>query len=213
MRCSHKSHDGRMGRYRIVRTLLNYGTSPFPPSLLSIDALRQGRFRIHGPTLPGLLRRRHPKRLSPPPLIHPMPTLPASPPTFLRRSVDAHHRSPRPRHWTLVNGERVGRCWDDARPRYVSQISFRPQLNGTAQADVVQGLTGYIKEILDGAMSSPMSFGLLRNDLNDTSGDGQEFPEISGSTLLASVAYRMAVLRPDVFASSSSSSGLLDIEH
>jgi len=80
------------------------------------------------------------------------------------------------------------------------------QLNGTAQADAVKGLTGYIKEILDGAMSSPMSFGLLRNYLTDTSGDGQGFPEISGSTLLASVAYRMAVLRPDVFASSSPSS-------
>ena len=37
--------------------------------------------------------------------------------------------------------------------------------------------------------------------MNDTTGDGQGFPEISGSTLLASVAYRMAVLRPDVFAS------------
>ena len=82
---------------------------------------------------------------------------------------------------------------------------FAQQLNGTAQADAVKGLTGYIKEILDGPMSSPMSFGLLRNYLNDTSGDGQGFPEISGSTLLASVAYRMAVLRPDVFASSPSS--------
>lgn len=73
-------------------------------------------------------------------------------------------------------------------------------------SDTVEGLTTYIKEILDGAMSSPMSFGLLRNYLNDTSGDGQGFPEISGSTLLASVAYRMAVLRPDVFSSSNSSS-------
>ena len=48
---------------------------------------------------------------------------------------------------------------------------FAQQLNGTAQADGVKGLTGYIKEILDGAMSSPMSFGLLRKYLNDTSGD------------------------------------------
>ncbi|EDR06803.1 uncharacterized protein LACBIDRAFT_299692 [Laccaria bicolor S238N-H82] len=82
---------------------------------------------------------------------------------------------------------------------------FAQQLNGTAQADAVEGLTGYVMEILDGAMSSPMSFGLLRNYLNDTSGDGQGFPGISGSTLLASVVYRMAVLRPDVFASSNSS--------
>ena len=40
--------------------------------------------------------------------------------------------------------------------------------------------------------------------MNDTTGDGQGFPEISGSTLLASVAYRMAVIRPDLFASSPS---------
>ncbi|EDQ98100.1 uncharacterized protein LACBIDRAFT_310937 [Laccaria bicolor S238N-H82] len=82
---------------------------------------------------------------------------------------------------------------------------FAQQLNGSAQVDAVEGLTGYIKEILDGAMSSPMSFGLLRNYLNDTSGDGQGFPEISGSTLLESVAYRKAVLCPDVFSSSNSS--------
>ena len=50
-----------------------------------------------------------------------------------------------------------------------------------------------------------MSLGLLRNYLNDTSGDGQGFSEISGSTLLSSVAYRMAILRPNVFASSPSS--------
>ena len=77
---------------------------------------------------------------------------------------------------------------------------FAQQLVGSTQA---VGLTGYIKEILDGAMSSPMSFGLLRN--YDTSGDGRGFPEISGSLLLASVAYRLAVLRPDVFASFPSS--------
>ena len=41
--------------------------------------------------------------------------------------------------------------------------------------------------------------------MNDTTGDGQGFPEISGSTLLSSVAYRTAILRPDVFASYPSS--------
>ena len=62
---------------------------------------------------------------------------------------------------------------------------FAQQLNGSVQADAVEGLTGYIKEISDGAMSSPMSSGLLRNYLNDMSGDGQGFPEISGSTASA----------------------------
>ena len=36
---------------------------------------------------------------------------------------------------------------------------FAQQLNGSVQADRVEGLTGYLKEILDGAMTSPMSFG------------------------------------------------------
>ena len=36
---------------------------------------------------------------------------------------------------------------------------FAQQLNGSVQADVVEGLTGYIEEILDGATSLPMSFG------------------------------------------------------
>ena len=123
MRCSPKSHDGRMGRYPIVRTLLSFGTPlfPFPPSL-STDPMCQGRFRIHGPTLPGLPRRRHPKGFSPPPVIHLMPTLPADPPALKWRSVDAHHRSPEPRHRTLVNGDRMGCGWQDARPGHVSQI-------------------------------------------------------------------------------------------
>ena len=48
-------------------------------------------------------------------------------------------------------------------------------------------------------------FWIAEEIFDRSSGDGQGFPEISGSTLLASVAYRMAVLRPDVFASSPSS--------
>lgn len=56
-------------------------------------------------------------------------------------------------------------------------------------------LVGYIKEIIDGAMSSPLDKGLLRNYLNDTTW----FGENSGTALLASVTYRMAVLAPEVF--------------
>ncbi|KAF5343510.1 hypothetical protein D9756_011604 [Leucocoprinus leucothites] len=67
----------------------------------------------------------------------------------------------------------------------------------------IDDLTRWIKEILDGAIESPMDGRLLRNYLNDTTGDGFGFGEISGSNLLAGVAYRMAVLRPDVFAPSS----------
>ncbi|KXN82777.1 hypothetical protein AN958_02216 [Leucoagaricus sp. SymC.cos] len=69
--------------------------------------------------------------------------------------------------------------------------------------EAIDSLTTWIQEILDGAIDSPMDNGLLRNYLDDVSRDGHGFGEISGSTLLASVAYRMAVLRSDVFASSN----------
>ncbi|KAF8067991.1 hypothetical protein FPV67DRAFT_1376322, partial [Lyophyllum atratum] len=38
--------------------------------------------------------------------------------------------------------------------------------------------------------------GLVRNYINDTNSTGHGFGEISGSSVLASVAYRMAVLQP-----------------
>ncbi|KAF8872494.1 hypothetical protein BD779DRAFT_1613794 [Infundibulicybe gibba] len=53
--------------------------------------------------------------------------------------------------------------------------------------------------ILDGAMGAPMQGGLLRNYLNDTDTQGHGFGEISGSSMLAAVAYRMAVLQPRRF--------------
>lgn len=56
-------------------------------------------------------------------------------------------------------------------------------------------LKGWIKEILDGAMSSGLQNGLLRNYLDDTSW----FGEISGTALLSAVAYRMAVNDPEMF--------------
>lgn len=71
------------------------------------------------------------------------------------------------------------------------------------KSGAIDSLTGWIKEILDGAINSPMENGLLRNYLNDISGDGHGFGEISGSTLLAAVAFRVAVMRPDVFVGPS----------
>ncbi|KAH7395410.1 hypothetical protein BKA64DRAFT_624215 [Cadophora sp. MPI-SDFR-AT-0126] len=59
-------------------------------------------------------------------------------------------------------------------------------------------LKGWIKEILDGAMSSGLDGGLLRNYLNDNSW----FGEISGTAMLSAVAYRMAVNDPGTFGSS-----------
>ncbi|KAJ7762982.1 hypothetical protein B0H16DRAFT_1718816 [Mycena metata] len=71
--------------------------------------------------------------------------------------------------------------------------------NAPWRAAAVSDLTAWIKEIVDGARAQPTESGLLRNYLNDTSGDGHGFGEISGSSVIASVAYRMVVLAPDVF--------------
>src|ERR1700722_3742077 len=65
-------------------------------------------------------------------------------------------------------------------------------------------LTQWIKEIIDGTMEGSLtsiepSTGLLRNYLNDTSW----FGETSGTALISSVVYRMAVLVPEIFARGS----------
>ncbi|GAW10146.1 protein [Lentinula edodes] len=67
--------------------------------------------------------------------------------------------------------------------------------------NAVRNLTSWIQEIVDGAMGAPMIDGLLRNYLNDTSSDRLGFGDISSSSLIASVAYRMAVLQPQTFGS------------
>lgn len=74
------------------------------------------------------------------------------------------------------------------KPRYKQDAARRSQ--------AVENLSTWIQEILDGAIHSPPDGKLLRNYLNDTNSTGHGFGEISGSSLLASVAYRMAVLQP-----------------
>ena len=73
---------------------------------------------------------------------------------------------------------------------FISNLTWRQQ--------TIDELTRYIKEILDGAMASPMDRGLLRNYLDDTN-SGHGFGEISGSSVLAATIYRMAVLQPAIF--------------
>ena len=64
---------------------------------------------------------------------------------------------------------------------------------GQASAD----LSRYIQEILDAALGAPTADGLLINYWNDAANrDGLGFGETSGTSLLAYVAYRMAVMRP-----------------
>ena len=204
MRCSPKSHDGRMVRYRIVRTLLSFGTSPFPPSSLNTNLLAPRADFVY--MVPSFLAYYGADTQNASVLLQSYAQC------QLYRQVLQHSSSGA---WMHIIGAQnqdtglwpTGNGWAAGMTRVLATFlksPFAQQLNGSTQADAVQGLTGYVKEILDGAMSSPMSFGLLRNHLNDTSGDGQGFPEIPGSTLLSSVAYRMAVLCPDVFASSPS---------
>ncbi|PBK94845.1 hypothetical protein ARMGADRAFT_1053349 [Armillaria gallica] len=60
----------------------------------------------------------------------------------------------------------------------------------------IDDLTYWIREIIESAVAlTPTSTPLLHNYLDDD----DWFPEISGSCMLASVVYRMAVLRPEVF--------------
>lgn len=65
----------------------------------------------------------------------------------------------------------------------------------------ISDLTTWIMEIIDGAMASSMDGGLLRNYYDDPDPTAHGFGEISGSSLLAAVVYRMAALRPDVCTS------------
>ena len=71
---------------------------------------------------------------------------------------------------------------------------------GMTKEEAVKDLGSWIKEILDGAMRTSMDGGLLRNYLDDPSdSDGHGYGEVSGTAMLASVAYRVAVLLPKVF--------------
>ncbi|KAJ7624595.1 hypothetical protein FB45DRAFT_1060853 [Roridomyces roridus] len=97
--------------------------------------------------------------------------------------------------WSTSNGWAAG-----GMARVLQTIIKAPVALGTSwRSSAISDLTGWIKEIIDGARASPMQGGLLLNYLDDTSGDGHGFPEISGSSMLAAVAYRMMVTAPDAF--------------
>lgn len=61
-------------------------------------------------------------------------------------------------------------------------------------------LVGYVKEIVDGALRVGVESrtGLLRNYISSPS----TFPEAAGTVMIAANIYRLAVLAPDVFATS-----------
>jgi hypothetical protein len=84
--------------------------------------------------------------------------------------------------------------------RVLATVLKAPAAYGTAwKADAVRDLTTWIKEIIDGARGAPADGGLLRNYVDDVSGDGHGFGEISGTSMLAAVAYRMVVHAPEAF--------------
>jgi rhamnogalacturonyl hydrolase YesR len=70
----------------------------------------------------------------------------------------------------------------------------------SAETEAEQGmLTGYIKEIIDGSIKLDTdASGLLRNYLNNTTWWG----EISGTSIIAATALRMAKLEPQTFGTS-----------
>ncbi|ESK86697.1 hypothetical protein Moror_10944 [Moniliophthora roreri MCA 2997] len=109
-----------------------------------------------------------------------------------------------PRLWKHIVGNMypdpgfwsTGNAWAAAGMTRVLATVLRATCISPAQkAQWVDDLTFMIKEIVDGAMLSVDDKGLLRNYLNDTTW----FGEISGSSLLAAVVYRMAVIRPLIF--------------
>ncbi|KAF8211102.1 hypothetical protein K438DRAFT_1554100, partial [Mycena galopus ATCC 62051] len=96
-----------------------------------------------------------------------------------------------PGHWSTGNG------WAAAGMTRVFATIFRANaLQSISWADgAMSNLSDWIQEILDSAMNASLNGGLLRNYMDKSSW----FGEISGSSLLASVAYRMATLQPDTF--------------
>ncbi|KAJ7638470.1 hypothetical protein FB45DRAFT_1054755 [Roridomyces roridus] len=93
--------------------------------------------------------------------------------------------------WSTSNG------WAAAGMARVLATVIKASISANAswRQEAIDNLSLWIQEIIDGAMRCSMDGGLLRNYLDDTSW----FGEISGSSLLAAVAYRMAILRPQQF--------------
>ncbi|KAJ6450120.1 hypothetical protein C8R47DRAFT_1261600 [Mycena vitilis] len=110
-----------------------------------------------------------------------------------------HHivgpQSPEPGLWSTGNG------WAAMGMARVLAAIFRaPAARNTAwRAGALTDLTAWIKEIVDGARAATPDGGLLRNYIDDTSGDGRALGEISGSALIAAVEYRMVVHAPQAF--------------
>ncbi|KAK7005801.1 hypothetical protein R3P38DRAFT_1718021 [Favolaschia claudopus] len=122
-------------------------------------------------------------------------SLPGTSPTNGRWRHIIGPQSPEHGLWSSSNG------WAAAgMARVLATVMKAPVAVGTSwRAQAISDLTAWIKEIVDGARASPTDDDLLRNYLDDISGDGRGFGEISGSSLIAAVAYRMVILTPKEF--------------
>ncbi|KAK0200675.1 hypothetical protein DFS33DRAFT_1265762 [Desarmillaria ectypa] len=97
--------------------------------------------------------------------------------------------------WSTGNGWAAG-----GMARVLATIMKAPVATlASWRQEAIDNLTEWIKEIVDGVIGSPIIGGLARNYLDDVWEDGHGFGEISGTSMIASVIYRMAVLQPNLF--------------
>lgn len=94
----------------------------------------------------------------------------------------------------------TGNAWAAAGMARVLATLMKSPMKLSWRESAGNDLSWFIREILDGARNSPHDGGLLRNYLSDTS-SSRGFGEVSGSSLLAAVAYRMVLLRPKTYGS------------
>ncbi|TFK25376.1 family 88 glycosyl hydrolase [Coprinopsis marcescibilis] len=92
----------------------------------------------------------------------------------------------------------TGNAWAAAGMARVLATVLKAPMELSWRDSAATELSWFIREILDGAMNSPADNGLLRNYLNDVESP-VGFGEVAGTSLLAAVAYRMAILRPKTY--------------
>jgi rhamnogalacturonyl hydrolase YesR len=106
-----------------------------------------------------------------------------------------HIIGPQSADWGLWS---TGNAWAAAGMARVLAVVLKAPMNLAWRDAAATELNWWIREIIEGAMGSPMDGGLIRNYINEVN-QPIGFAETSGSSLLAATVYRMAVLRPKTF--------------
>ncbi|KAG2003241.1 glycosyl hydrolase family 88 [Coprinopsis cinerea AmutBmut pab1-1] len=125
---------------------------------------------------------------------------------YYRQTLRANTTAPYQGTWHHIIGPQsadwglwsTSNAWAAAGMTRVLATVLKTPMRPAWRDSVATELNWWIREMVEGAMNSPMDGGLLRNYLNDVSSP-RGFGEISGSSLLAAVVYRMAILRPKTF--------------